>query len=319
MTFTIQLSNYATDSNLYNKYRPCYPQSFLKRIPELVFSQSKCALDIACGTGILARQISPYFDNILGIDNNPGQISIAKQTKSEIGNIGYVVFEGTKLDEILNSQSINARDVGLVSIDEAFHWLKTDLFLENFHETFPEGTILFITSYTKPNLPSKDQLESFREKQTNYKSILDRKVNDFQKLSEIRQLVSGFYSKMMEFSPVNWDILENAYKDYMPQFKKYFDKIYFEEELVFIETNLYEFYLELKTSSSYNNYLQQEREKHGNRKTTDWLIELINNIYQVCFGTDLKISSHNFANADIEKLKAVQFPIYYYFFCYFLL
>ena len=72
-----------------------WKKEILKKIP-----QSESILDLACGTGILTRQISEKFPNakIVGVDMTESYLEIAKKKLSLYQNISFVKQDAEKLD-----------------------------------------------------------------------------------------------------------------------------------------------------------------------------------------------------------------------------
>ena len=72
-----------------------WKKEILKKIP-----QSQSILDLACGTGILTRQISKKFPNakIVGVDMTESYLKIAKKKLALYQNISFVKQDAEKLD-----------------------------------------------------------------------------------------------------------------------------------------------------------------------------------------------------------------------------
>ena len=104
-------------SNLYDEFRPSYPACLVDKI--ILACQDKwsshdvtnddvtndgddrknilkdlCAIDVACGTGIFSRLLSPYFGKVIGLDLSPTQIEVAKKVNKDnpglYDNITYI-------------------------------------------------------------------------------------------------------------------------------------------------------------------------------------------------------------------------------------
>ena len=70
-----------------------WKKEILKKIP-----QSESILDLACGTGILTKQISEKFPNakIVGVDMTESYLEIAKKRLALYQNISFVKQEDRK-------------------------------------------------------------------------------------------------------------------------------------------------------------------------------------------------------------------------------
>ena len=53
-------------------------------------TQEACAIDVACGTGLFARQIAPFFKTVIGIDKSESQLEIARQVPNVSQNVSYL-------------------------------------------------------------------------------------------------------------------------------------------------------------------------------------------------------------------------------------
>lgn len=98
------------EAERYDRYRPRYPDavidSLLGREPS-----SLEVLDVACGTGIAARQIAERGAKVLGVELAPGMAEIARRegTDVEIGAFEDWDAAGRKFDRVTSAQ--------------AWHWL----------------------------------------------------------------------------------------------------------------------------------------------------------------------------------------------------
>jgi predicted TPR repeat methyltransferase len=95
--------------NLYAKYPDpygttlsCYRYQRLKydRLTALLpAARYRSALDIGCGLGVYTRLLSPYVDQILGIEQSVVAVQQAEQLSLDFANIRYIAGDVTRLSE----------------------------------------------------------------------------------------------------------------------------------------------------------------------------------------------------------------------------
>lgn len=61
----------------YEKYRPQYPEAFIQMLLDAHCPERTLAIDVATGTGFVARTLSTKFKEVHGIDSTEAQIEIA--------------------------------------------------------------------------------------------------------------------------------------------------------------------------------------------------------------------------------------------------
>ena len=104
---------------LYNSFRPEYPDNLINFVIAKTMSRhnlsgkfldsfqtnGKCALDLACGTGLFTRKLSSKFEKVYGTDTSDGQIEEARRSNS-CSNVSYSRFHLTFLFIYLAFQTI---------------------------------------------------------------------------------------------------------------------------------------------------------------------------------------------------------------------
>ena len=99
----------------YDRHRPAYPNDLLTALVDQV-PRRRRLLDIACGTGQLARPLAASFDAVVAFDQEPDSVSFAERRYgAAYPNVRWHVGRAEDLDEV------DAFD--LVVIGNAFHRL----------------------------------------------------------------------------------------------------------------------------------------------------------------------------------------------------
>jgi ubiquinone/menaquinone biosynthesis C-methylase UbiE len=68
-------------------------------LPSLINGNGKTAIEYACGTGSLTKQISKYFKTVVAKDTSIGMISEAKKAVNEKNNIQFLLGNILNVDE----------------------------------------------------------------------------------------------------------------------------------------------------------------------------------------------------------------------------
>ncbi|MGV8162117.1 MAG: class I SAM-dependent methyltransferase [Candidatus Nanoarchaeia archaeon] len=191
---------------------------YLKRFTDKTFR----VLDLGCGSGEITLKLSPFFNEIIGIDPFEEYIKTAEQQKkqSKIKNVIFKVADGKKLpfenesfDIVFSSRGPLSADLGFIK--ESFRVLKKGgLMIE---ETIGEE--------------DKNELKTIFRRGQNY-PISEIKLESVKKLLEQikMKLVESKYFKFYEVYPSMNDVialLERA--PIIPDFDKTKDNSYLEE------------------------------------------------------------------------------------------
>ena len=73
---------------------------FVEHRPECGKS-GKRALDIGCGTGRTLAALSPYFDEVVGIDISPGMLKVANERCRSLSNVSCYELNAVRLEPFL--------------------------------------------------------------------------------------------------------------------------------------------------------------------------------------------------------------------------
>ena len=102
----------------YDQYRLRYPRALADELRLALSLDGRGQLvDLACGTGQVARLLSQYFGHVLGVDQEPAMIEVARaRSARERDGIAWAVARAETLE-------LPASSVDLVTIGNAFHRL----------------------------------------------------------------------------------------------------------------------------------------------------------------------------------------------------
>jgi len=126
---------FSQQSDLYARYRPTYPKELYEYILSFV-KEKKTAWDCATGNGQAAVILADHFKKVIATDISAAQID--KAIKKE--NIEYIVCpaESTPFEE-------NTFD--LVTVAQAYHWLKWDRFRKEVIRVCKPGAVIAVWMY----------------------------------------------------------------------------------------------------------------------------------------------------------------------------
>ena len=124
-------------SDLYARYRPTYPKELYDHILSFV-KEKNTAWDCATGNGQAAVVLADHFKKVIATDISAAQIE--KATTKD--NIEYVVCAAEKTPFETNI-------FDLVTVAQAYHWLKWDEFRKEVNRVCKPGAIIAIWTYYK--------------------------------------------------------------------------------------------------------------------------------------------------------------------------
>ena len=148
---------FSKQSDLYARYRPTYPKELYDYILSFV-KEKNIAWDCATGNGQAAVALADHFKKVIATDISAAQIE--KATFKE--NIEYIVgpAESTPFQE-------NTFD--LVTIAQAYHWIKWKEFKKEVTRVCKPGAIIAIWTYYRNTIGGKkidDAVHNFYENVT---------------------------------------------------------------------------------------------------------------------------------------------------------
>jgi SAM-dependent methyltransferase len=126
---------FSTQSDLYAKYRPTYPRDLYDHILSFV-KEKNTAWDCATGNGQAAVVLADYFKKVIATDISAAQIE--KATPKE--NIDYLVCPA-------ESTSFADNTFDLVTVAQAYHWMKWEAFRKEVTRVCKPGAIIAVWTY----------------------------------------------------------------------------------------------------------------------------------------------------------------------------
>lgn len=245
-TTTKKADNY--NGQVYEQFRPKYPQRFIDKI-RLEASNKRNYLDIATGTGQVLFELYDLFSSlVVAQDLSESMMTVTQQKAGQLKQEGkadqefkFVPGDVHNIVELFAKQNIEDK-FDLVTIGEAFHWLKMEYMLEIIQEKLLEkGGSLAILSYPAPTfgLNSKDE------------ELNQEIVKAFNEYKDTTQ------SDPRSNPQLDSEALQNGYLN-VP-FKKYFDKVDRDTEETNVPSSVEAVIGNLRSWTGYVQYAQ----KHG--------------------------------------------------------
>ena len=140
--------NYQADAAAaYAAYRSPYPDKLIEMIVEAHVSsggQKDMLLDVGCGPGIATRQISPFFQHVIGADPGQSMVETARHIPSKSASGEPVRFEvcaAEELDSIAQPGSID-----LITAATSAHWFHMPKFYVSAAKVLKPGGSIIIFS-----------------------------------------------------------------------------------------------------------------------------------------------------------------------------
>jgi len=118
--------------------RPPYPDGVIQLLRELIGDTSGVVLDVGCGTGELARRLSPYAERVEAVDFSEAMLELARRLPvGDAENIRWSL--GAVEDVPLHGP------YALVTAGECLHWMDLDLVMSRFAQVLtPNGSLAVI-------------------------------------------------------------------------------------------------------------------------------------------------------------------------------
>lgn len=134
---------YAGTAPYYRRGRPPYSADLLAVLTaELGLDGTGRLLDVGCGPGILTVQLAAVFDEVVGLDPDPGMLAEANSHAAVAGIDGIVWIEA-RAEEI---GSLDLPPMRLVTFGQSFHWTERDLVADAVYDLLqPGGSVAMIT------------------------------------------------------------------------------------------------------------------------------------------------------------------------------
>jgi len=240
------------NGQVYEQFRPKYPQRFIDKIRS-ESTNKRNYLDIATGTGQVLFELYDLFSSlVVAQDLSESMMAVTQQKVGQLKQEGkadqefkFVPGDVHNIVDLLAKQNIEAK-FDLVTIGEAFHWLKMEYMLELIKEKLIEkGGSLAILSYPAPTfeLNSKDE------------ELNQEIIKAFKEYKDTTHLDSGSSPQY------DSEALENGYLN-IP-FKKYFDKVERETEKTNVPSSIDGVIGNLRSWTHYVQYVQKYGSEPG--------------------------------------------------------
>lgn len=126
---------FSSQSDLYAKYRPDYPDDLYQFLLGLVPTH-QTAWDCGTGNGQVANQLAHYFDSVIATDASQAQISQAQQHPK----IQYRVATA-------ENSGLPAQSIDLITVGQALHWFNFEAFYSEVRRVAKPDAILAVWGY----------------------------------------------------------------------------------------------------------------------------------------------------------------------------
>lgn len=211
----------------YEKYRPSYPEKYIKEIIEECNLNSKSLVaDIGAGTGILTKQLLQNNLKVVGIEPNSDMRRILK--KLEI-NKNFHAIEGTAENTNLENCSVD-----FIVVAQAFHWFNKEEFKKECKRILkPNGKVWILWNKLDE---TKEIVKAQKEVDDKYTNKFG-KVNNVLNATETEEQIQGFFK-------------DNIYM------KNVVDNPLINDKERFIGSNLSKSYSLKKEDENYDNYIK---------------------------------------------------------------
>jgi SAM-dependent methyltransferase len=126
---------FASTAAYYARYRPGYPAAVLDRIRAAFgLDGTGRLLDLGCGTGELARALHGDFTDVVGVDVSAEMLAEARRqaARAGIANIRWVQLPAEEISGALGR-------FRLVTLGNAFHWMRRDVVLDRAYDLLEAG------------------------------------------------------------------------------------------------------------------------------------------------------------------------------------
>lgn len=99
-------------------------------------------VDIGCGPGVLAVQLAPMFDHVVGLDPDPDMLAEARRHAKTNGAVNVEWRRGYAE----NLASLDLPPASLVSFGQSFHWTDREPVAEAVYDLLvPGGSVILVT------------------------------------------------------------------------------------------------------------------------------------------------------------------------------
>jgi ubiquinone/menaquinone biosynthesis C-methylase UbiE len=215
-------------AELYDTYRPGYPDSMFDYIYENLIDTDADIADIGAGTGILSEGFLKRGSDVYCVEPNSDMRDALVNRLFDID--GFVLVEGTAEDTLLGDNSVD-----LVTAAQAFHWFDTAAFFKESKRILRKGGSIAIiynkrdenSALTKEAMALSEQFGPSPVRNETINETLNTLVKDGWTFKTFKNNISvnaeGFVGDMLSSShaPLKG---EAGYEEYVRELKKLFGK-----------------------------------------------------------------------------------------------
>ncbi|CAO3608473.1 unnamed protein product [Cunninghamella echinulata] len=131
-------SQHNFDSQSYLLHCPGYNQTTYKQIIDEHKGLFNIAVDIGCGPGTVAFELSTSFKQVIGIDPSPNMLQVASKTAKERDLTNLVFKQGYGESLPLENDSVD-----LITVAQALHWFEQESFMKEVKRVLKkDGTLV---------------------------------------------------------------------------------------------------------------------------------------------------------------------------------
>lgn len=134
------------DTKHYDDARPSYPKQFYLTLMAYHGTERNVAMDIGCGSGFVAFELTNYFEKVFGTDVSNTMIQqCVSDSRTEKLNIEFLIGSGENAPKDINPNSID-----MITGAECCHWVDHDKFFKESHRVLKTGGTLAYWFYKDP-------------------------------------------------------------------------------------------------------------------------------------------------------------------------
>lgn len=126
---------FSTQSDIYKKFRPTYPDALYDVILNTVKTRNEC-WDCGTGNGQVAVELSKYFKKVYATDISQNQINNAEKKENIIYSVGTTEKTGFKSNKF-----------DLITVAQAVHWFNIEGFNTEMRRVCKNGGIACVWGY----------------------------------------------------------------------------------------------------------------------------------------------------------------------------
>jgi ubiquinone/menaquinone biosynthesis C-methylase UbiE len=233
-------------AELYDSYRPGYPDSMFDYIYENIIDTDADIADIGAGTGILSEGFLKRGNGVYCVEPNSDMRDALVNRLFDID--GFVLVDATAEDTVLSNNSVD-----LVTAAQALHWFDTAAFFKESKRILRKGGSIAIiynkrdesSAFTKEAMALSEQFGPSPVRNETVNETLNTLVKDGWTFKTFKNNISvnaeGFVGNMLSssHSPLKG---EAGYRQYVRELERLFGKYATDGRLIIpYDTVLYHF------------------------------------------------------------------------------